>query len=196
MPVERGPPRDEDQQAPDLARPPGRRERGFLLRRLHRGRQRAPNRPSERQSGEMLRDRIEAVLKTLTYREREIIKLRYGIGDGYTYTLEEVGKIFKVTRERVRQVEAKADPQAPAPGPRAQARGLPRRGAEGRGRRRPRRGPRGREPQRAADVRRHLPDARRRGRGRRPWGYLHGLLHAHHAQRRGGPRLWQSDRDM
>jgi RNA polymerase primary sigma factor len=43
-----------------------------------------------------------------TYREREIIKLRYGIGDGYTYTLEEVGRIFKVTRERVRQVEAKA----------------------------------------------------------------------------------------
>jgi RNA polymerase primary sigma factor len=57
---------------------------------------------------EMLKDKIEATLKTLTYREREIIKLRYGIGDGYTYTLEEVGKIFKVTRERVRQVEAKA----------------------------------------------------------------------------------------
>ncbi|MBI4579725.1 MAG: RNA polymerase sigma factor RpoD, partial [Planctomycetes bacterium] len=57
---------------------------------------------------EMLKDRIEEVLKTLTYREREILKLRYGIGDGYTYTLEEVGKIFKVTRERVRQVEAKA----------------------------------------------------------------------------------------
>ena len=56
----------------------------------------------------MLKDRVEEVLKTLTYREREIIKLRYGIGDGYTYTLEEVGKIFKVTRERVRQVEAKA----------------------------------------------------------------------------------------
>ncbi|NOR64734.1 MAG: RNA polymerase subunit sigma-70, partial [Candidatus Scalindua sp.] len=45
---------------------------------------------------------------TLTYREREIIKLRYGIGDGYTYTLEEVGKRFMVTRERVRQIEAKA----------------------------------------------------------------------------------------
>ncbi len=57
---------------------------------------------------EMLRDRIDAILKTLSYREREIIKLRYGIGDGYTYTLEEVGRIFKVTRERVRQVEAKA----------------------------------------------------------------------------------------
>ena len=48
------------------------------------------------------------MLKTLTYREREIIRLRYGLGDGYTYTLEEVGRIFKVTRERVRQIEAKA----------------------------------------------------------------------------------------
>jgi RNA polymerase primary sigma factor len=59
-------------------------------------------------SQEMLKEKIDGVLKTLTYREREIIKLRYGIGDGYTYTLEEVGRIFKVTRERVRQVEAKA----------------------------------------------------------------------------------------
>ena len=57
---------------------------------------------------EMLKDKIDLVLKTLTYREREIIKLRYGLGDGYTYTLEEVGRIFKVTRERVRQIEAKA----------------------------------------------------------------------------------------
>ncbi len=69
--------------------------------------ERAEN-PTESATGEMLRHRIEQVLKTLTYREREIIKLRYGIGDGYTYTLEEVGRIFKVTRERVRQVEAKA----------------------------------------------------------------------------------------
>ena len=45
---------------------------------------------------------------TLTAREREIIRLRYGLADGYTYTLEEVGKIFSVTRERVRQIEAKA----------------------------------------------------------------------------------------
>jgi len=64
--------------------------------------------PTDTAGQEMLRGRIEQVLKTLTYREREIIKLRYGIGDGYTYTLEEVGRIFKVTRERVRQVEAKA----------------------------------------------------------------------------------------
>ncbi len=46
-------------------------------------------------------------LRSLAYREREIIKLRYGIGDGYAYTLEEVARIFKVTRERVRQVECK-----------------------------------------------------------------------------------------
>ncbi len=64
--------------------------------------------PVESAGSKMLKERIEEVLKTLTYREREIIKLRYGIGDGYTYTLEEVGRIFKVTRERVRQVEAKA----------------------------------------------------------------------------------------
>ena len=57
---------------------------------------------------DLLRDRIEELLKTLTYREREIIRLRYGLADGYSYTLEEVGRIFKVTRERVRQIEAKA----------------------------------------------------------------------------------------
>jgi RNA polymerase sigma factor (sigma-70 family) len=51
---------------------------------------------------------VDNVLSKLTYREREILRLRYGVGDGSTYTLEEVGKIFKVTRERVRQVEAKA----------------------------------------------------------------------------------------
>ena len=56
----------------------------------------------------ILRDKIESLLKTLTYREREIIRLRYGLGDGYSYTLEEVGRIFRVTRERVRQIEAKA----------------------------------------------------------------------------------------
>jgi RNA polymerase primary sigma factor len=64
--------------------------------------------PVQSASREMLKERIESVLSTLTFREREIIKLRYGIGDGYTYTLEEVGRIFRVTRERVRQIEAKA----------------------------------------------------------------------------------------
>jgi RNA polymerase primary sigma factor len=61
--------------------------------------------PATGASQEMLRRRINKVLKTLSYREREIIKLRYGLGDGYSYTLEEV---FKVTRERIRQIEAKA----------------------------------------------------------------------------------------
>lgn len=56
----------------------------------------------------MLRKKIEELLQTLTFREREIIRLRYGLVDGYSYTLEEVGRIFKVTRERVRQIEAKA----------------------------------------------------------------------------------------
>ncbi|MEE2639151.1 MAG: sigma-70 family RNA polymerase sigma factor [Planctomycetota bacterium] len=64
--------------------------------------------PSTGAAQEMLRGRIDRVLKTLSYREREIIKLRYGLGDGYSYTLEEVGHIFKVTRERIRQIEAKA----------------------------------------------------------------------------------------
>ncbi|MFO8006280.1 MAG: RNA polymerase sigma factor RpoD, partial [Candidatus Brocadiia bacterium] len=64
--------------------------------------------PMSMAAQEMLKDRIDDVLDTLTYREREIIKLRYGLGDGYTYTLEEVGRIFDVTRERVRQIEAKA----------------------------------------------------------------------------------------
>ena len=64
--------------------------------------------PATGASQEMLRSRINKVLKTLSYREREIIKLRYGLGDGYSYTLEEVGHIFKVTRERIRQIEAKA----------------------------------------------------------------------------------------
>ena len=59
-------------------------------------------------SYEMLKDKIDTVLESLTFREREIIKLRYGIGDDYTYTLEEVGRKFNVTRERVRQIEAKA----------------------------------------------------------------------------------------
>jgi len=64
--------------------------------------------PATGAAHEMLRGRINKVLKTLSYREREIIKLRYGLGDGYSYTLEEVGHIFKVTRERIRQIEAKA----------------------------------------------------------------------------------------
>ena len=65
-------------------------------------------RPSEVAANKMLSKEVNQVLETLTYREREILKLRYGIGDGYPYTLEQVGLIFGVTRERVRQIEAKA----------------------------------------------------------------------------------------
>ena len=57
---------------------------------------------------EALRQRLEEVMTDLSHREREILRLRYGLADGYTYTLEEVGKIFSVTRERVRQIESKA----------------------------------------------------------------------------------------
>lgn len=64
--------------------------------------------PTSSATKEMLKEKIEEVLSTLTYREREILKLRYGIGTGFTYTLEEVGRRFNVTRERVRQIEAKA----------------------------------------------------------------------------------------
>jgi len=64
--------------------------------------------PIDAATDRMLRDRIEQTLQSLSFREREIIKLRFGLGVGYTHTLEEVGKLFKVTRERVRQIEAKS----------------------------------------------------------------------------------------
>ncbi len=56
----------------------------------------------------VLREQLEAVLNTLTARERDVLKLRFGLDDGYARTLEEVGHIFEVTRERIRQIEAKA----------------------------------------------------------------------------------------
>jgi RNA polymerase primary sigma factor len=64
--------------------------------------------PLQGMSQAMLKKRIAEVLEALDYREREIIRLRYGLADGCSYTLEEVGKIFSVTRERVRQIECKA----------------------------------------------------------------------------------------
>ncbi|MEN6405012.1 MAG: sigma-70 family RNA polymerase sigma factor [Thermoguttaceae bacterium] len=64
--------------------------------------------PLEGMNRSSLKDRIAEVLESLDYREREILRLRYGLADGYSYTLEEVGKIFSVTRERVRQIEVKA----------------------------------------------------------------------------------------
>ena len=56
----------------------------------------------------MLKEQMGGVLDTLTEREKKVLRLRFGIGDGYPRTLEEVGAIFSVTRERVRQIEAKA----------------------------------------------------------------------------------------
>ncbi len=56
----------------------------------------------------VFRDKLHEVLSTLTEREQKVIRLRFGIGDGYQRTLEEVGMVFNVTRERVRQIEAKA----------------------------------------------------------------------------------------
>ena len=53
----------------------------------------------------LLKSRVADMLAALNYRQREILRLRYGLADGYAYTLEEVGKIFSVTRERVRQIE-------------------------------------------------------------------------------------------
>ncbi len=88
-----------------LDRPVGESEDSHFGDFIEDGNQEAP---AETATNDALKARINDVLKTLTYREREILKLRYGIGDGYTYTLEEVGRIFKVTRERVRQVESKA----------------------------------------------------------------------------------------
>lgn len=55
-----------------------------------------------------LKQHINEAMQSLNYREREILRLRYGLADGYSYTLEEVGRIFSVTRERVRQIESKA----------------------------------------------------------------------------------------
>ena len=64
--------------------------------------------PSEMTAFSMLKDRLQEVLKTLSDREQEVLTLRFGLADGYPRTLEEVGKRFTVTRERIRQIEAKA----------------------------------------------------------------------------------------
>jgi RNA polymerase primary sigma factor len=64
--------------------------------------------PSEITSFSLLKDKLTDVLTSLTERERKVLELRFGLGDGYSRTLEEVGKQFRVTRERIRQIEAKA----------------------------------------------------------------------------------------
>ena len=64
--------------------------------------------PTDMASYSLLKDRLGDVLTSLTERERKVLELRFGLSDGYSRTLEEVGKQFKVTRERIRQIEAKA----------------------------------------------------------------------------------------
>ena len=64
--------------------------------------------PSEAANSMMLREQLIEVLKTLTPREESVLKLRFGLEDGRPRTLEEVGKVFDITRERIRQIEAKA----------------------------------------------------------------------------------------
>ncbi len=64
--------------------------------------------PSEAASSQMLRESVEDVLGSLTERERDVLRLRFGLDDGRSRTLEEVGREFNVTRERIRQIEAKA----------------------------------------------------------------------------------------
>ncbi|MEI5839127.1 RNA polymerase sigma factor RpoD [Lacticaseibacillus rhamnosus] len=64
--------------------------------------------PEDHASYELLKEQLESVLDTLTDREENVLRLRFGLDDGRTRTLEEVGKVFGVTRERIRQIEAKA----------------------------------------------------------------------------------------
>ena len=71
--------------------------------------------PADAATQNMLRDRLSSLLKHLSWREREIVKMRFGLGDGYSYTLEEVAYVFRVTRERIRQIEARALRRLQAP---------------------------------------------------------------------------------
>jgi RNA polymerase primary sigma factor len=64
--------------------------------------------PSDATTKVVLREKIEEALDQLTIRERDVVRMRFGLDDGYPHTLEEVGKHFRVTRERIRQIEAKA----------------------------------------------------------------------------------------
>jgi RNA polymerase primary sigma factor len=68
----------------------------------------ATENPSDVTSFSLLRDKLSDVLSSLNERERKVLEMRFGLGDGYSRTLEEVGRQFRVTRERIRQIEAKA----------------------------------------------------------------------------------------
>ncbi len=80
--------------------------------------------PLQEINQQSLKSVIGRALEGLSYREREIIRLRFGLADGYSYTLEEVGTLFDVTRERVRQIEAKAVEKLREPGLHAQLSGF------------------------------------------------------------------------
>jgi RNA polymerase primary sigma factor len=97
-----------------LDQPVGHQDENFLGDLLYDHRE---NDPLAGMNMAMLRSSIADVLQTLDYREREILRLRYGLADGYTYTLQEIGRIFSVTRERVRQIEAEAIRKLQYPGP-------------------------------------------------------------------------------
>ena len=97
-----------------LDQPVGHQEENYLGDLLYDHRE---DDPLAGMNQSMLRSSIADVLQTLDYREREILRLRYGLADGYTYTLQEIGRIFSVTRERVRQIEAEAIRKLQYPGP-------------------------------------------------------------------------------
>jgi len=78
--------------------------------------------PSEVAEQSMLKDDVQVLLGALTDRERAVVCMRFGIGDGRTRTLEEIGNIFEVTRERVRQIEARALTKLRQPGRNSQLR--------------------------------------------------------------------------
>jgi RNA polymerase primary sigma factor len=112
---------DDTQRALRMGRPPlsldqpvGHQEENFLGDLLYDHRE---DDPLAGMNAAMLRSSIAEVLQSLEYREREILRLRYGLADGYTYTLQEIGRIFSVTRERVRQIEADAIRKLQYPGP-------------------------------------------------------------------------------
>jgi DNA-directed RNA polymerase sigma subunit (sigma70/sigma32) len=76
-----------------------------------------------------LKDQTSHVLRTLTPREEKVIKMRFGFEDGSEHTLEEIGQSFAVTRERIRQIEAKGAAEVAAPESVAEAKGVSRRGS-------------------------------------------------------------------
>ena len=96
-----------------LDQPVGHQEENYLGDLLYDHRE---NDPLAGMNMSMLRTSIADVLQSLDYREREILRLRYGLVDGYTYTLQEIGRIFSITRERVRQIEAEAIRKLQYPG--------------------------------------------------------------------------------